>query len=219
MVIKVLELFSGSGSVGKVCKEKGYEVVSLDIDPRADINMDIMDWDYKDMYNPGHFDIIHASPPCHTFSNLRRTWIGRKLKEHGDTIITREILDKDMEEKGVPLLRKAEEIIDYFKPKYYIIENPDGKMKNYMKEHKNYIVDYCKYANWGYRKRTYFWTNIEGFKPKRCKKDCINMVGNRHRKSIGGGTQNTPTTLQERYRIPPDLIKGLFDCMEFNDNT
>ena len=213
MVIKVLELFSGSGSVNKVCKEKGYEVLSLDLDPRADINMDIMDWDYKDMYKPGHFDIIHASPPCHTFSNLRRTWIGRKLKEHGDIIITREILDKDMEEKGVPLLRKAEEIIDYFKPKYYIIENPDGKMKNYMKDHKHYVVDYCKYSNWGYRKRTYFWTNIEGFKPKRCRKDCINMNGNRHKKSIGGGTQNTPTTLQERYRIPPDLINGLFDCM------
>lgn len=211
MVIKVLELFSGSGSVGKVCKEKGYEVVSLDIDPRADINMDIMDWDYKDMYKPGHFDIIHASPPCHTFSNLRRTWIGRKLKEHGDTIITHEILDKDMEEKGVPLLRKAEEIIEYFKPKYYIIENPDGKMKNYMKEHKHYVVDYCKYSNWGYRKRTYFWTNIEGFKPKRCKKDCINMEGNRHKQSIGGAINKT--TLQERYRIPLDLIKGLFDCM------
>ena len=211
MVIRVLELFSGSGSVGKISKEKGYEVISLDIDPRADINMDIMDWNYKDMYKPGHFNIIHASPPCHTFSNLRRTWIGRKLKEHGDTIITHEILDNDMETKGVPLLRKAEEIIDYFKPKYYIIENPDGKMKNYMTDHQHYIVDYCKYSNWGYRKRTYFWTNIEGFIPKRCNKDCINMEGGRHKQSIGGA--NNHTTLQERYRIPPDLIKGLFECM------
>ncbi len=217
MVIKVLELFSGSGSVGKVCKEKGWEVLSLDLDGKADINIDILKWDYKKDYKPGDFDIIHASPPCHTFSNLRRTWIGRKLKAHGDTIITREILDKDMEDKGVPLLRKAEEIIEYFKPKYYIIENPQGKMKNYMKKHKHYIVDYCMYSDWGYKKPTYFWTNIEGFKPKRCNRKCGNMEGTRHKKSIGGGTHNTPTTLQERYRIPPDLIKGLFDCCIIKD--
>ena len=30
--MKVLELFSGTHSVGVVCKEKGYEVISLDRD-------------------------------------------------------------------------------------------------------------------------------------------------------------------------------------------
>jgi len=37
--MKVLELYSGTGSVGKVCKERGFDVVSVDIDGRADINM------------------------------------------------------------------------------------------------------------------------------------------------------------------------------------
>jgi len=31
MNVKVLEVFSGTGSVGKVCKDLGWDVVSVDI--------------------------------------------------------------------------------------------------------------------------------------------------------------------------------------------
>ena len=44
--MKVLELFSGTGSVGNACREFGFEVISLDRDMEADIKADIMDWDY-----------------------------------------------------------------------------------------------------------------------------------------------------------------------------
>ena len=123
-MVKVLELFSGSHSVGKMCKEKGWEVISLDKDGDADINEDILNWNYKDMFKPGDFDYIHASPPCHTFSNLRRSWIGRKLKQFGDIVVTKEMLDNDMLEVGVPILRRTEEIINYFNPDLYFMENP-----------------------------------------------------------------------------------------------
>ena len=101
--MRVLELFSGTHSVGKVAKELGYEVLSLDMDGNADINIDILDWDYK-QYPVGYFDIVWASPPCNTFSNLRRSWIGRKLKYFGDVIVTAEMLDNDMMQVGVPIL-------------------------------------------------------------------------------------------------------------------
>ena len=45
--MKFLELFSGTGSVGKVAKELGYEVISLDRDMNADIKCDIMNWDFR----------------------------------------------------------------------------------------------------------------------------------------------------------------------------
>ena len=39
--LKLLELFSGTGSVGKVPKLLGFDVISLDI-KNADINTDIL---------------------------------------------------------------------------------------------------------------------------------------------------------------------------------
>ena len=62
--MKLLELFAGTGSIGKVARILGIETVSLDRDMEADIRIDIMDWDYQSAYEPGHFDIIWASPPC-----------------------------------------------------------------------------------------------------------------------------------------------------------
>ena len=61
--MRILELFAGTGCVGKVFKDKGWEVVSLDRDMEADIKTDIMDWDYR-TYEPGYFDVVWASPPC-----------------------------------------------------------------------------------------------------------------------------------------------------------
>ena len=122
--MKLLELFSGTKSVGRVAEQLGYEVVSLDLKD-ADINIDILNWDYH-QYQPKHFDVIWASPPCDTFSTVKNTWVGR----HG---YTRESIQYDIDNIGLPILRKAEEIIDYFEPKYHFIENPQtGKMNTYI---------------------------------------------------------------------------------------
>lgn len=183
-----LELFSGTHSFGKVSSLNGFNVYSLDRDLGAKcpfsnyecknhIQEDIMTWDYK-QFDKGFFKIITASPVCLWWSNLRRTWIGRKLKSHGDTIITAEILDEDILNYGVPMVDKVFEIIDYFDPDFFIVENPKtGKMKDYINELIPYYdIDYCKYSNWGYKKTTRFWTNIEGLVFNKCNNDCENMV-------------------------------------------
>jgi hypothetical protein len=212
-MVRVLELFSGTGSIQKVCVERGWDVVSLDRDLKADIKEDIMTWDYKKDYKPGDFDIITSSPVCLWWSKLRNTWIGRKIKAHGDKIITKELLLEDIEKYGKPMVDKVREIIDYFKPKYWWIENPQtGKMKEYITDLDYYDVDYCKYSNWGYKKRTRFWTNIKGFEPKKCNKDCGMYEKNGHIKQLGKMTDKT--TRYERYRIPFKLIRGLFDSCD-----
>ena len=65
--MKFLDLFSGTGSFGSVAKELGYDVISLDKDMPADIQCNIMDWDYK-VYPPKRFEVISASPPCTEYS-------------------------------------------------------------------------------------------------------------------------------------------------------
>ncbi len=203
--MRILELFSGTHSVGKVAREMGWEVVSLDLQ-NADINIDIMDWDYKTSFNVKHFDVIHASPPCCKFSHYRYLCIGSKLKCLDNQIATRETLYQDMLDNGLPILRKTEEIIDYFNPTFYIIENPQtGRMKDFMMHRPHIDTDYCQ---WGfeYRKRTRFWTNIPGVENRLCdKKQCHAIVNNKHK------TDMTLLSLNMRYRIPAPLIRYLLE--------
>ena len=204
--MKVLNLFSGTHSFGKVCESLMWDSVSLDRDLNETdkfsdyvsdyhIKEDIMTWDYKNEFDVNEFDIITASPVCLWWSRLRNTWIGRKMKSHGDTIITKEILQNDIDKFGKPMVDKVFEIIEYFKPKFYIIENPaTGLMKHYITEKyseydKYFDVDYCKYSDWGYKKTTRFWTNIKDFKPKICKKDCENIVKTQHKVILANGIE------------------------------
>ena len=101
--MKLLELFSGTGSVGKVAKEFGYDVVSLDL-KNADINCNILEWDYK-QYDTGYFDFIWASPPCTEYSRAKTTGV-RKIDEANAIVL------------------KRIEIIKYFQPLAFFIENP-----------------------------------------------------------------------------------------------
>jgi hypothetical protein len=187
MTKRLLELFSGTHSIGRVAEKMGYEVTSLDRDLPAKsklydytsknhIQHDIMTWDYK-IYPEGHFDVITASPVCLFWSCLLPSNFGREISRHPGVKFNRELLEKDIEDHGKPMVNKVREIIDYFKPKYYWIENPKtGRMKDYITDLPYYDVDYCKYSDWGYKKSTRFWTNIQGFDAKTCKKDCDNII-------------------------------------------
>jgi hypothetical protein len=113
-----------------------------------------------------------------------------------------------IEEIGLPLLRKTEEIIDYFKPSKWFIENPKtGRMKEYINK-PFYDVDYCMYCDYGYKKPTRIWTNMVGFEPKTCNKKCVNFENNKHKIIIGHCSKKLVRT-DLLYRIPPELIKDL----------
>ena len=122
--MKLLELFSGSGSVGKVAKEFGYDVVSLDL-KNADINCNKLEWDYK-QYDTGYFDFTWASPPCTEYSIAKTTGV-RKIYEANAIVL------------------KTIEIIRYFEPNVFFIENAQTgflKQQPFMSEFRYEDVDY-----------------------------------------------------------------------------
>jgi len=206
---RILELFCGTGSVGKEAKRLGYEVISVDLNEKAKptICVNILDWDYK-VFPPGYFDVIWASPPCDTFSLLKASWIGRELKRFPGQIYTRELMLREQEEVGVPILNRTKEIIKYFNPKHYWIENPQtGRMKDYMTEYNHSDVCYCMYG-FDYRKATRIWHNNSSFVGKMC-----NHKG-KHQRAIGQKASKSVDTLNERYSIPPKLVETIFQCIE-----
>ena len=68
--MRLLELFSGTGSVGKPWRAAGHEVISVDVDGRfgASIVEDILQLSYCKLPTP---DVIWCSPPCDQCARCR----------------------------------------------------------------------------------------------------------------------------------------------------
>ena len=66
--MRMLELFSGTGRLALAFRERGWETVTLDSQCEADINCDILKWDYSGVQL---FDHVHMSPPCTEFSQAK----------------------------------------------------------------------------------------------------------------------------------------------------
>jgi site-specific DNA-cytosine methylase len=203
--MRLLELFSGTGSVRKAIGENYDEIISIDILSKfkPTETCDILEWDYK-KYPVGYFNVIWASPPCTEYSILKQNTKMNCNLELADSIVLKTI-----------------EIINYFNPTYWFIENPQTgllKKRIFMENKPYYDFDYCKFSNWGYRKRTRIWTNKI---KKNClcdgKGKCPNMIGKYHKVSFGGQGCPKPHIYKNcsagdnAYRIPETLIKYLFE--------
>jgi hypothetical protein len=208
--MKLLDLFTGTGSVANVAESLGYEVTTLDMDARCNptVCANVLDFDYT-IWEPGDFQVVWASPPCETFSCARKCNIGRVVKGE---MMTAERLLRDTENVGVPVLRRTQEIIHYLQPRLYFIENPGtGLMKNYIPE-KPVMFDYCRFG-FDYRKRTAIWSNKE-LVSVLCDKTCL--VNGRHPKTAIGTSkvqqgQGSGSDKSGRYAIPKDLIRTLIE--------
>ena len=194
----LLELFSGTGSVGKVFRARGWRVTAVDLraDFEPDICCNVLDLT-PDMI-PGHVDLLWASPPCTHYSIARTTAKTDRDLEGSDKLV-RHVLDL-----------AAQLLCPYF------IENPHSgllKTRDVVAGIPYRVVDYCMYADDAFphkaRKRTAVWT--EPSRP-RCRKNCNWCVDKRHvdaaqrGPSRRGGTRHT---LLELYAIPPALVEDI----------
>lgn len=233
--MRILVLFSGTGSVEKVFNNEEHDIRNLDLDNHFEpyYNVDILTWDYKTVLNDWIPDYIHASPVCKEFSNIKLATGNRDLG------------------LGMSLLLKSLEIIEYVKTinplLKYTLENPKGLMRRQdcMRPYNRITTTYCRYG-FQYKKESDFW--FGGFdlvlrSPCRRTKNqdnwCDTMLecNGRHRVRIAFGgkyinhlqiTDNEHfknlrkleeykdkgyTNTYFRYRIPKELCEEIRDCV------
>ena len=198
----LLELFSGTGSVGRSLRARGWEVFSVDIDasakPTLVANVLDLQWDAL----PPDVDCIWASPPCTHYSRAR----------------TKAKTPRDLEGSDA-IVQKVLDIIARYGAPSWFMENPESgllKGRVVVAGLPLQVVDYCKYGK-PYRKRTAIWTNTE-WEPGQplCKHDCPVSSGSKHT----GRAQQAPSSAtdvrysrDELYSIPAALCDEIADFM------
>ena len=185
--MNIIDLFSGYGSWTKLY---GYKdnIISVDNNKffNANISQDILEWDYTNLEK--NIDVIYASPPCNLYFTKLKTRYGIKIFTENDVILSKQLVDKVIE------------IINFFKPRYYVIENPIGKMQIIYPFifNKIYdIVDYCMYG-FNYKKSTAIWTNVD-IEFKRCS-----------HLYHSGNVQDLANS-KERGKIPLGLVSSIYN--------
>lgn len=154
--MKILELFAGSRSIGKVAEKLGMEVFSSDIEAyeNIDYQVDILSFDVNNV--PWIPDIIWASPPCTFFSvaSIGKHWHIDNTPKTPQAIL------------GMQIVKATVAIIEHFNPKYFFIENPRGKLRKL-----NLVlgtlrtITYCQYGDTR-MKPTDIWTNNLNWIPR-----------------------------------------------------
>lgn len=195
--MKVLELFAGSRSIGKEAEKLGYNVFSSDINNFDEIDYVISILDFDVTKVPFKPDVIWASPPCTGFSvaAIGHHWSGGKGAYIPKT---------DTARLGIELVKKTIEIIEYFQPTYWFMENPRGVLRklDVVKNLPRQSVTYCQYGD-ERMKPTDIWTNSIMWVPRpMCKNgDPCHVAAPRGSRT---GTQGRANAY-ERSKIPSEL--------------
>lgn len=106
MTLLMLDLFSGLGGASQCMRRRGWDVVTLDNDPRfdCDITTDIRSWSWSG----ARPDLVWGSPPCTEFSRESMPWC-----RTGKT-------------PDLSLVESYHRIVGECKPRFWILENVRG---------------------------------------------------------------------------------------------
>lgn len=170
----ILSLFDHSGNWSKPYREAGYNVIQID----KKLGQDILTWDYKQL---GEVYGILAAVPCTDYAISGARHFEQKDKD-GRT------------EESNKLVKKTLEIIAYFNPKFWVIENPMSRIHKLNPElgqvkYKFHPYELAQYdpnpRDSQYQKTTWLWGE---FAPP-VKKPLPNIDGQKLYTKMGGKSE------------------------------
>lgn len=214
--MRVLELFAGSRSVGKVADQLGIEVFSVDIEDFDGIDL-VKDIEFLRLEDlPWVPDLVIAGVPCTSYSICGIRYHRSHLKPISDFAVKSDRLIK-------AVLQLVEDL-----DCIYFIENPRGLLRKmeFMQFSERRTIWYCQYGD-NRAKPTdlfsndfYGMFNLKGWKPRN---ECHN--GNSHchhdkqsrsyqRRKLLGQTQGGTSGMNSKYDrsvYPVELCRDLLD--------
>ena len=211
--MRLVELFRGTGSVGEEARKLGWDVVSVDLDPKhgATHSVDVRKLAYRSMAVP---DVVWASPPCTTYS-FAAVWVRHREPGTGRAL-------SPAAHEADSILRHTLKMIRYWSrenPSLRVcIENPRGYMRH-MPEMGGFYRTTVRYGDYGWpiAKATDLWTNFPLDLPVPTSRFSPSIqVGNSGwqrvlREGVKAPADEGGTTLLGR--IPPKLVKELLRAL------
>lgn len=190
----ILSLFDYSGNWSKPYRENGYNVIQIDIKH----GMDILEFDYKKYKSV--YGIL-AAVPCTHYALSGAKWFKEKDAD-GRT------------EQSNRLVKKTMEIINYFNPVFWVIENPMSRIHKCNPELGNPIFKFHPYEfaqhddeprNSQYLKTTWLWGkfNIP------IKYPLPPIDGQKYFRKFGGKSEKTKET---RSTTPMGFSKAFYEA-------
>lgn len=205
--MRVLDLYSGTGSSTVAFEEGGATVkrVELDRRHRADLYADVLTLTAYDLLLlcGGRPDFVWASPPCTGFSvaSIGTHWGGGNRGYEPKT---------DTARRGVALVRWTLSIIRALEPRCWLMENPRGMLRTLpvVAGLNRWTVTYCAYGD-ARMKPTDLWGVMPGtWRPRPM---CRNGAPCHTAAPRGAqtGTQGIRGSV-DRSRVPLDLSREVF---------